>query len=588
MTIPVPDASKRSSSARTTCVVVSFLVAASCFRMRIHLRRVSVLVLICLCTLSAPDDVHSSVVSQSLERCPEKETKIWNNCFGTKFDGQVSYQGDFKNGMLSGLGIYSEKDGRRYVGEFTDGKFNGRGILTYADGRTYDGTFKNNKPHGQGIVQRPDGSRAEVQYVEGQYLGGYEIDTTAGMLISTNIPNGTGSMLLHDGRLYVGNFFNEQFEGAGILLFPDGRIYFGSFDASVINGGGRMAWPDGTVFAGQFQDSRLDGHVSVSYSNGDSFSGAYEGDLRTGEGTYLWKDGSKYSGNWLNGLPTGAGEFSDPGGRLLEGALFKSSGAFTSGGFMTFPDILAYSVEQPGTNPDNLRRVALVIGNSDYQHAPELSNPRNDAEAMAQLMTDLGFEVVKGLDLDKRATEQKISEFVDKAAKADLSLFYYAGHGIQVAGENFIVPVDAKVERASAVDFELVNVDLVTNYMGGEHSVGIAFLDACRDNPFSRSLSRALGNRSTQVGSGLAELRSKGGGLLVAYATAPGEVAADGVGMKNSPFATALLKNLGIRGLEIELVMKRVKADVIAITKNEQRPWTNSDLTAEVYLGGNN
>ena len=188
--------------------------------------------------------------------------------------------------------------------------------------------------------------------------------------------------------------------------------------------------------------------------------------------------------------------------------------------------------------------------------------------------------------MDKRATEQKIAEFVDRAAEADVSLFFYAGHGIQVAGENFIVPIDAKVEKASAIDFELVNVSMVTSYMGGEKSIGIALLDACRDNPFTRSLSRALGNRSNQVITGLAELRSSGGGLLVGFATAPGDVADDGVGMNNSPFTTALLKHLATKGLEVELMMKRVKADVIDQTKNQQRPWTNSDLATEVYLAG--
>jgi hypothetical protein len=232
------------------------------------------------------------------------------------------------------------------------------------------------------------------------------------------------------------------------------------------------------------------------------------------------------------------------------------------------------------------RRVALVIGNSKYRFASPLVNPQNDASAIASLLKKIGFEVLIGINLDKRQTEEAVVKFVDKASSADVSLFYYAGHGIQVSGENFIVPVDAKVEKPSAIDFELVNVSTVTKHMGGEKSVGIALLDACRDNPFTRSLSRALGTRSSQVCSGLAELRSDGGGLLVGFATAPGDVADDGVGTKNSPFTASLLKHLGSKGLEIELLMKRVKADVYDATKGKQQPWHSSALRTEVYLAG--
>ncbi len=251
------------------------------------------------------------------------------------------------------------------------------------------------------------------------------------------------------------------------------------------------------------------------------------------------------------------------------------------------------SVDQSTPKQDNLavidgknRKIALVIGNSAYRHSTPLANPSNDAEAMKALLRRIGFDVISGNDLDKRGTEEKIAEFVDKSEQADISLFYYAGHGIQVAGENFIVPVDARVEKSSAIDFELVNVSMVTNYMGGEKSVGIALLDACRDNPFARTLSRALGNRSNQVNAGLTQLKSDQGGLLVGFATAPGDVAADGIGMRNSPFTAALLKHLGTEDLEIELMMKRVKADVYDATEGKQQPWHNSALRTEVYLAG--
>lgn len=204
-----------------------------------------------------------------------------------------------------------------------------------------------------------------------------------------------------------------------------------------------------------------------------------------------------------------------------------------SGGAETVVAIAPAPANPPpeAVTPSQRSKVALVIGNSAYRHAMPLENPHNDAEAMTGLLKGIGFEVIGGMDLDKRGTEAKLSEFVDRCAQADVSLFYCSGHGIQVAGENFIVPAGAKVEKVLSIDFELVNVSMVADYMGGEKSGRVALLDACRDNPFTRSLSRALGNRSSQVGSGPAELRAQGGGLLVAYATAPGAVATDGIEM---------------------------------------------------------
>lgn len=230
------------------------------------------------------------------------------------------------------------------------------------------------------------------------------------------------------------------------------------------------------------------------------------------------------------------------------------------------------------------KRVALVVGNSSYEAAPALTNPRNDMQAMGHMLSDMGFEVIGGLDLKKPELETKIREFSEKAQSADLSLFYYAGHGLQVAGQNYLVPVDARLQNNTSLDFELINLDIVTNHMGGERKVGIVLLDACRDNPFVSTLARSLGtSRSATVSQGLAPILSQGGGLVIAYATAPGAVASDGNG-SNSPFATALLKELPTKGVELELIMKRVKKDVIEATNNQQRPWTNSDLSTEVYL----
>jgi hypothetical protein len=238
------------------------------------------------------------------------------------------------------------------------------------------------------------------------------------------------------------------------------------------------------------------------------------------------------------------------------------------------------------------KRVALVIGNSAYEHAPALPNPTCDAEAMAKMLQAVGFTVVLGTDLDKSAMEDKAREFAKAAATADTALFFYAGHGLQVDGKNYLVPVDATVEDATSISFELMDIENVTSFMTGfddrtgKEKVAIVLLDACRDNPFAATLKRSLGaSRSSAVDKGLAAI-GDGGGMIIGFATAPGDVAADGEG-NHSPFTTALLEQLPTPGVEFQTLMTRVKAKVVELTRKKerpQRPWTNSDLTTEFYL----
>jgi len=232
------------------------------------------------------------------------------------------------------------------------------------------------------------------------------------------------------------------------------------------------------------------------------------------------------------------------------------------------------------------KRLALVIGNGAYKYSDRLPNPRNDGQAMSAALAKMGFEVVDGYDLDKGAMEATIRDFARKAAAADVALFFYAGHGMQVGARNYLIPTDAKLEEATAVDFELVDVDqTIVKYMGGESKVGIVLLDACRNNPLARSFARSFGvTRSGSVGNGLAAMSGEGG-LLIAFATAPGDVAADGSGI-NSPFTAALLKHLPTPGMEIEQILKRVKNEVYQATGRQQQPWHNSALRTDVFLVG--
>ncbi|HEV7306450.1 caspase domain-containing protein [Ensifer sp.] len=228
------------------------------------------------------------------------------------------------------------------------------------------------------------------------------------------------------------------------------------------------------------------------------------------------------------------------------------------------------------------KRVALVIGNATYQNVAPLPNPGNDAADMAAKLEGLGFEVVRGRDLDLEGVRRAVRDFVGRLDGADLALFYYAGHGLQVDGENYLAPVDAKLGSQVDLEFEAVPMNLILTAMERSTRVNVVLLDACRDNPLAVNLARSMGTRSASVGRGLAKVGT-GIGTLIAFATQPGNVALDGAG-RNSPFTSALLKHLGQPGRDITRELIDVRRDVLAATGGKQVPWDNSSLTGEVVL----
>jgi len=229
-------------------------------------------------------------------------------------------------------------------------------------------------------------------------------------------------------------------------------------------------------------------------------------------------------------------------------------------------------------------RVALVIGNSAYVHSTPLTNPANDANDMAAALKSVGFEVVLGVDMDKRSFDGKVRDFARSLEKADVALLFYAGHGLQIGGRNFLVPTDAKLGSERDLDFEAVNVDFVLRQMelDRDNKTNVVILDACRDNPMARNLARSMGTRSASVGQGLAQVHT-GVGTFIAYSTQPGNVALDGTG-RNSPFTAALAKRLVEPGRNLTSIMIDVRKDVLTSTGGKQVPWDHSALTGEFYF----
>jgi uncharacterized caspase-like protein len=233
------------------------------------------------------------------------------------------------------------------------------------------------------------------------------------------------------------------------------------------------------------------------------------------------------------------------------------------------------------------KRVALVIGNSAYVNATPLANPKNDANDMAAKLRELGFDVILGVDLDKRSFDAKVREFSIALDSAEAALLFYAGHGLQIASQNFLVPVDAKLERERDVEFEAVRLDFILKQMelNRESNTNVVILDACRNNPLTRNLARSMGTRAASIGSGLAEI-SAGVGTFISYSTQPGNVALDGTG-RNSPFAEALLKRVAERDKSLTSVMIEVRNDVVSATGGQQVPWDHSALTGDFYFDPN-
>ncbi len=226
------------------------------------------------------------------------------------------------------------------------------------------------------------------------------------------------------------------------------------------------------------------------------------------------------------------------------------------------------------------RRVALVIGIGSYQHAPSLPNPGNDARAIAATLRRLGFDADEQLDLDIREFGEALRNFGVKASQADVALIYYAGHGIQVSGHNYLIPADARLERERDLVYEAMPLNLPLGELAQARKLGILILDACRNNPFVDRLSRTAAR--VQVGAGLARIDDTPSDTLVALATRADTIAEDGTG-QNSPYTAALLEHLQTPGVELSLFFRQVRDTVKAATSNRQEPFIFGSLGATPF-----
>ncbi|TGQ49673.1 hypothetical protein EN836_32710 [Mesorhizobium sp. M1C.F.Ca.ET.193.01.1.1] len=234
-------------------------------------------------------------------------------------------------------------------------------------------------------------------------------------------------------------------------------------------------------------------------------------------------------------------------------------------------------------------RVALVIGNSKYVYAPALPNPASDARLMADVLRKAGFNVIEGVDLDYAGMRDRLNKFTEASYDADTALIYYAGHGMQVNGKNYLIPVDAELTAPAHLRTRTVQMDELLAALPPDPAVGIVILDACRDNPLARTLAASLPKSRSTTAPGLAPIDVSSadvgsGGVLIAFATDPGAVSYDGNGA-NSPYTMSLARHLAEPGVEIQSALTRVRGEVTAETDGRQRPWHNASLGREVFIG---
>jgi hypothetical protein len=230
------------------------------------------------------------------------------------------------------------------------------------------------------------------------------------------------------------------------------------------------------------------------------------------------------------------------------------------------------------------RRVALVIGNGAYGNVPALLNPPNDASDIAAALKRLGFTVSLATNASFDEMRRGLIALGRDAAGADMAAVYFAGHGMEINGDNWLIPIDAALKRDTDAANEAISLQSVMLQVSNTTSLGLVILDACRDNPFAVRMNRSLATRAATMG-GLGRIEPTGN-VLVAYAARDGTTALDG-DARNSPFAAALLRNIEAPGVEVTFMFRNVRDDVMEATRNQQQPFVYGSLSRKaIYLAG--
>jgi hypothetical protein len=440
-----------------------------------------------------------------------------------------SCQGNDVNFWNNCFGIWAGTNGDKYWGEFSNGKRSGKGIYSF---------FK--------------GEYSKTDTYDGEWLDGRQ--------------NGLGVLTYGNGEKYVGDFKNGIFSGQGTFSYENGNKYTGEFKDGKRNGQGTFFYLannpfKGNKYVGEWKDNERHGQGALFSSNGVVLSdGIWAG------GTFLYSS--------QNQQPT-------PSNNEIEKLRAEAEDAKRKQTELESQLRLAQQ-QQPQTTtpiasaPSIGKRVALVVGNANYKIRP-LKNPRNDADDISRSLRSSGFEVIDLRDASLQQMRNGVRQFGDRLINNDVGLVYYSGHGVEVKGRNYFIPVNADIQREDEIADQGLDVSLILEKMNtAGKGVNILIVDACRDDPFGRSF------RSSSRG--LAQMDAPRG-TIIAYATSPGKVASDGDPKeRNSPYTKNLVKAMQQPNKPIEQVFKEVRRAVQEETKNQQTPWENTSLSGDFYF----
>lgn len=470
----------------------------------------------------------AAFAASALPSCPWIGKR--DQCFGEQVmpNGRL-YTGEFKNGRRHGIGTVTYKDGFKYVGEFVDDLYEGKGELSIPPGWVYVGDFLRGRFHGNGRLTLPDGRT---------YAGEFKQDNF----------DGFGTLTFPDGRKFVGQFKNDQYDGEGTEYLADGAI------------GRRGTWDAGSfVDPGSLPSQGTSAQASEkSNAQQQLLAEAQAKALADARAQIAAQAKALAESQALAQAQTQAREKAEAQAKALADQSLSES-------------------LRPAQIGPKLTSIALVIGNSSYSAFAKLPNPRNDARAIAQKLRSFGIEVDLVLDADRGALVNALNNYQAKALGRDVNIFYYAGHGLQINGINYLIPTDMRADGLTVgyVKLNGVSVNDAMDYLPSK--TRLVFLDACRDNPVSRSLVASRGAGAV----GLAPIDAPSG-TLVSYATKEGTTAEDGNG-QNSPFTTALLENLDAKQ-DIGIVLRKVRRRVLELTSGQQEPWEYGSLTGDQLI----
>ena len=361
--------------------------------------------------------------------------------------------------------------------------------------------------------------------------------------------------------------------GIGRFIFPNTDKYIGEFKNGQLDGNGVYISKNGNQYRGQFKENMRHGYGTYKWSNGDTYIGEYLNNERHGEGTYFGVDGTVNEGFWEKGVFVKS---------TVEIELVDSSDTTnnSSNTAESFPQKSYPNLLEPHTIIGSKKRTALVIGNADYQTNP-LKNPVNDASSIADELRHSGFSVMLFTNLSQKDLKIALRDFGQILKEVGgVGLFYFAGHGLQEGGRNYLLPIDADIRKTQDIELEAVDLSRVLVEMDyAENELNLIILDACRDNPYEEAFKDSRNRHN-----GLASIQSAPYNSFIAFSTSPGAVAADKPEAGHGLYTQELLNALQKKGLKLEDIFKTVRSNVRKLSNGVQIPWEISSVEDDFYF----